>query len=917
MNGHVGAETSQTHRKKNQGINALVGESMIRLKLSCMPVAITVFWAVSFALVSAEPVLIKLNLKTADDYAQARSAGVLVYHRFENFVLAEFEKSRLAELNRAGLKYRIVDENPWTEGYFLVTSREEPAKVDLESYGRIMLKDTNGEVLKTKPEKAEELRALRYTVIPIRHQYLPLEYRSPGLRTQELHPYSVGIDSLLNLISPDSLYAWDLRLQNFKTRYSYSDSIVKARDWLSSKFASFGIDSLWLHHYYYDSNQWNVVATIPGTAQPDRVMVVGGHYDSVVYGSGTDPFTWAPGADDNGSGTVAALEMARIVAQHPLPVTVMFVPFAQEEQGLFGSYYFASYLHNLGTNVELMINSDMIGHSVDSDPDVMIYADPRITGYINTMINMANTYTGLRPVYGGQEASSDNYSFYEWGYSALCALEGDFNYSGWHTNYDVVDSLNYPYMREVVKMCFATLLYVGHSPSPVESLDVKNAGDGHTVCVKWSPNPTVENVTHYNVYFGTASGEYDSAHQTTVPVDTLRGLTENTTYFVTVTAVNAGDYESVSKNEVSATTYHFTLDQGILLVNETYDQPLLYDFVNDDSINAFYDRALYGYTYTYSDHSCPNCYPQNQLQVSDLLHYSPVIVHSEDNRGVRSLGESGDSTYEVLREYLRNGGKVIIEGRRNLSTGNDGDPAIRQFLPGEIQYDYLKVKSAYIPPWSPAIRSEEFVGAESQGFGYPEIQVDSLRVAQSSSGLELLGRVPGVGYMDSLIAGEVVYRFNSAFDTSDSKDKAVAFRYLGSDFKVIFFDFPLYFVQEAQACSLLHRALSDLGVYPSAVAEEESNVPISFSLKQNYPNPFNAETVIEYSLPREGQVKITIYNLLGQKVKDLVDQKLSAGHQKISWDGKNDRGEVISSGIYFYRMEANEFTQVRKMVFLK
>ena len=885
----------------------------------CILIIIAAIWALSISHASAEPVLIKLYLRTAEDYAQAKSAGVTVYHRFEDFVLAEIEKSKTAELDQVGLRYQIVDENPWTAGYFLVTSREEMAKVDLGSYGRIILRETSWTLLKTTPTKAAELRAFRYSVIPIRHQPLPLEYRTPSLPTPRVYPYSTDIDSLLNLISPDSLYTWDLRLQNFQTRYAYSDSLIKARDWLYDKFVSFGIDSVWLQYYIVDSAAWNVVATVPGTTQPDRVMVVGGHYDSIVQGSGTNPYVWAPGADDNGSGTVAALEMARIIAQHLLPLTVMFVPFDQEEQGLIGSYYFASYLHNLGTNVELMINSDMIGHSVDPDPDVMVYGDPNIMGYVNTMVNMANTYTGLRPVYGGQEISSDNYSFYQWGYNALCALEGDFNYSGWHTNYDIVDSLNYPYMTEVVKMCLATLVYVSHSPSQVGSLDVRNGGDGHTINVEWNPNPPVENVTHYHVYFGTKSGEYDSIHSVTVPADTLRGLTEGTTYYVTVTAVNADDYESVGREEMSTTAYHFTLDQGILLVDETSDQSIPYNFVNDDSINAFYTRALQGYTYTYSDHSCPNCSPPNQLRVSDLLQYSPVIVHSEDNRGVYSLGNSTDSTYLTLKEYLRNGGKLIIEGRRNLSTGNDGDAEIRQFLPGQIPYDYLKVKSAYVSPWSPANRTEEFIGAFSQIPGYPDLQVDSSRVEQCSEGISppLAGKLPGVGYIDSLRAGMIIYRFNSTYDTSASLGKPVAFRYLGSDYKVIFFDFPLYFIQEVQACSLLHRALSDLEFYPSSVAEEEGSVPLSFSLKQNFPNPFNSETVIEYSLPRESQLKITVYNLLGQKVKDLIDGESPRGRQKVSWDGKNDRGEVVASGIYFYRLNAGEFSQIKKMVFLK
>jgi Zn-dependent M28 family amino/carboxypeptidase len=192
-------------------------------------------------------------------------------------------------------------------------------------------------------------------------------------------------------------------------------------------------------------------------------MVVGGHYDSVVYGSGTNPYTWAPGADDNATGTVATLEMARIIAQNPLPVTVMFVPFAQEEQGLVGSDYFASYLAGISTDLPLMINADMIAHSVDADPDVAIYAHSSAMSFVNIMIDMADTYTTLNPYYAGSSSGSDHYSFYQNGFDAVFASEGDFFTYGWHKNYDVVDSLNFPYMKQVTRMCLATLISVARS----------------------------------------------------------------------------------------------------------------------------------------------------------------------------------------------------------------------------------------------------------------------------------------------------------------------------------------------------------------------------------------------------------------------------------------------------------------------
>ena len=957
----------------------------------------------------ADPVLIKLSLEKPGHWSEAREVGVIAYHRFDNSVLAEFEKAELGELDQLGLVYQIIDEEPWTEEYFLAFPAHGVAEVNLEFYGRILLKDRKWQLIKTSRERAFELLERGYKVVAIRHRPIPLEYRPPVEIARPALKYSPGIDSLLNLVSEDSLSTWVLRLQNFQTRYCYSDSRIEAKDWLYQKFDSFDIDSLWLHYFYLDSDQWNVVATVPGTARPDRVLVVGGHYDSIVYGQGTDPFTWAPGADDNASGTAATLETARIIAQNPLPVTTMFVPFAQEEvyPWLVGSDFFAQYLYDNSTNVVLMINCDMIAHSVDVEPDIAISAAPNAMGYVNLMIDMANTYTSLNPLYVG-EYGWDEASFDQRGYHAVAAHELDHRWAGYHTDYDVIDSLNFPFMKEVVKMCLATLWLVGQSPSFVEGLEAVDAGDGNTIYLSWSANPPDENIVQYKVYFGTTSGGYDSLHQVSAPCDTLRNLMQDSAYFIGVTAVNSDGFESVASQEVCATpkvvprppaglvaepsgkrrikldwlpnqeadldhyklyrsedssayqllcgvwrdttyvdstvqgtvAYYYyaltavdtggnesemsdevraaavTLDQGILVVDETY-QNIAYNMVDDDSTNAFYDRALKNYTHAYADHSCPNCYPENQLQVKELTRYEAVIVHSEDHRGNRSLGDDGDSTYSVLKEYLSYGGKVIIEGRRNLSEGNDGDWDIREFSPGDVPYDYLKVKSAYVPPWSPSIRSEEFIGALSQVPGYPDLQVDSLRVAQCCGQLELEGKVPGVGYIDSLIDGQVIYTFHSAYDTSSSEGKPVAFRYLHDDYKVVYFDFPLYFIQEGQATQLLHQALSDLGMSPTGVEVEESKDIASFSLEQNFPNPFNPETVIRYSLLRASEVRVSIYNILGQKVRTLVDGRETAGQKSIIWDGKNERGEEVSSGIYFYRLEAEEFVQTKKMLLLK
>ena len=99
--------------------------------------------------------------------------------------------------------------------------------------------------------------------------------------------------------------------------------------------------------------------------------------------------------------------------------------------------------------------------------------------------------------------------------------------------------------------------------------------------------------------------------------------------------------------------------------------------------------------------------------------------------------------------------------------------------------------------------------------------------------------------------------------------------------------------------------------------EEEMEVPREFSLSQNYPNPFNPHTVIAYALPKESHVKITVYNILGQKVRILKDEIEEGGHKRVVWDGRDNSGNEVTSGIYFYKIVAGNFVKAKKMMMVK
>ena len=93
--------------------------------------------------------------------------------------------------------------------------------------------------------------------------------------------------------------------------------------------------------------------------------------------------------------------------------------------------------------------------------------------------------------------------------------------------------------------------------------------------------------------------------------------------------------------------------------------------------------------------------------------------------------------------------------------------------------------------------------------------------------------------------------------------------------------------------------------------------PGSFKLCQNYPNPFNPSTVISFSLPSDDRAEIAIYNVTGQRVRLLVSTEMKAGMHDVSWDGRNDAGNSLPSGIYFYRMRTSSFNEVKKLIMIK
>ena len=159
-------------------------------------------------------------------------------------------------------------------------------------------------------------------------------------------------------------------------------------------------------------------------------------------------------------------------------------------------------------------------------------------------------------------------------------------------------------------------------------------------------------------------------------------------------------------------------------------------------------------------------------------------------------------------------------------------------------------------------------------------------------------------WVSSSSTGMINYQEIESFDFTINTEGLLNGTYYGN----IIIEDPYHNISEALEITL---HVSDV------VNIDEKTIPNTYILKQNYPNPFNPSTQIQFSIPNSENVHLIIYDALGNKVKEVFNKELMKGQYNFTWSGKNNEGEKVSSGIYFYRMEAGTFVKTKKMILLK
>lgn len=315
--------------------------------------------------------------------------------------------------------------------------------------------------------------------------------------TKAFQPLADQARKVLSKASVTRVWDHARALFDFDSKHISQPGNAFAIEYLTKAYASFG---------YKPEQQWfnqasarggrtaNVLATLRGTVDPDLIYVASSHFDSVAGG---------PGADDDTSGTTALLEAARILADTPLPATVVFASFTGEEAGLLGSREFVRQAGANKWQVVGALNNDMIGWAGES-------------ARMDNTIRFSNA--GIRDIQHGASFLFTNLILYDARYyrstdaAAFFDAWGDIvggigsypilSNPNYHQPTDYLDTINQRQVTETAKVTAATLMYLASSPSRLKDLKVSRAAGG--LEVTWTPSPE-SSIKTYVVAYGPAT----------------------------------------------------------------------------------------------------------------------------------------------------------------------------------------------------------------------------------------------------------------------------------------------------------------------------------------------------------------------------------------------------------------------------
>ena len=355
---------------------------------------------------------------------------------------------------------------------------------------------------------------------------------------------SATLDDLAARVQATELHATIEKLVGFGTRHTLSDTKSKtrgigaARRWVQSRFESLSKDcggcldivtpaqTVTGTRIPQPTEVMDVVAIQRGTSDPDRVIVISGHLDSRVTDV-MDAKHDAPGANDDGSGSAAVLEAARVLSQHKFAATLVFAVVSGEEQGLYGGKVLADYAKQHGWQVEADLNNDIVGNTQGQDgvvdnTTVRVFSEGtksnetldqakyrryhggevdspsrNVARYVAELAEQHLTNFRVRMVYRTDRygRGGDQVPFLEAGYPAVRFTEAHENYTRQHQDLrtekgvrygDTIDGVDFAYLAQVTRLNVLAMASMAAAPAPPSGVAIEGAVSTDTT-IKWEP----------------------------------------------------------------------------------------------------------------------------------------------------------------------------------------------------------------------------------------------------------------------------------------------------------------------------------------------------------------------------------------------------------------------------------------------
>ncbi|MFQ6676520.1 MAG: M28 family peptidase [Fidelibacterota bacterium] len=745
-------------------------------------------------------------------------------------------------------------------------------------------------------------------------------------------PLNPLVEEMVAMVSEAELLANLEALVGFHTRHTSSDTaspdtgIGAARNFIFSKFQEYGQaggGSLEASFFVfpatvcdiYNGAHKNVLATIPGTVTPGRIFIASGHMDDRTVDR-CDYTSFAPGANDDGSGTVVSMELARILGQftNAFESTLILMTVTGEDEGLFGSRAYADWALENDLDIDGMITNDVVGNiegcvdpscpggeedlivdstsvrhfsggpSTSTSRQLARYMKLKGERYVTDVEWTVNLIPAIdRPRRGG-----DHMPFYDNGYPAVRFTEphefgdGTGLNGRQHNEMDLVEFMNMSYLARIVKTNIAGLATLAMAPDKPTGLQAEDKQTGSEILLTWPRTNSEPDFAGYRVAYRVTYPEESLFYDDILNVGnvnefTLSGLRPNVPLYVSVSAYDTSGNESVFSDEVLATP---TVVEGIS-VTPTYATP----GVDSVAVSAGVVSRTEGVSLL------------AEIELSDSTLLDSLVLFDDGEHGD---GEAGDSLFANLWP-------VPVGEERNYFVNlriavASGDSVIESFLRrvavftsvGPVVLDGISFLGDSIP--DPGDNILYWIDLRNDGTTAVATEVTAAIDTDSPCAAYVTPAAYAFGEIDpgESERGGYPYRTEIGEECPPGTEIPVSVSIYSGEY-------PFW----SDAFSLKVAGAVE-------VENEVSLLPDRHALSPGIPNPFNPTTTIEYALPKSGFVTLTVYDIRGREVERLISTHRQAGRYSVRWQGGS-----FPSGVYLIRLEAGDFSQTRKVALIK